>query len=467
MGTSIAVSFTTVNPSTGRAIESFSYLESRELDRRLDTAVAAQRAWRESSLADRSALFAAIASKLRGERDVLATAAVDEMGKPFAQARSEVEKCAVACDYFAEHLAELVADIPLESSGAVTCFAAVRPLGVILAVMPWNYPYWQFFRAAIPALCIGNGVALKHAEPTTRCALEIERVVGAAGAPRGLVSTLLVSNEEADARIADPRIAAVTLTGSERAGVAVGAAAGAALKKCVLELGGSDAFVVLADADLEAAARTAVTARFQNNGQSCIAAKRFIVEAAVHDAFLEAFVRGAAAQLVGDPHDLATAIGPCARADLRNTLHEQVRATIARGARLVVGGSALDRDGFFYEPTIVSEVIPGMRMFDEEVFGPAAAVVRARHVDEAIALANASSFGLGASIWSNDLGRASELAARVEAGMVFVNGLVASDPRLPFGGVKKSGHGRELSIFGIREFANLQTVCVAAAPKHA
>jgi succinate-semialdehyde dehydrogenase/glutarate-semialdehyde dehydrogenase len=281
------------------------------------------------------------------------------------------------------------------------------------------------------------------------------------------VSTLLVSNEEADARIADPRIAAVTLTGSERAGIAVGAAAGAALKKCVLELGGSDAFVVLADADLEDAAKIAVTARFQNNGQSCIAAKRFIVEASAYDAFLAAFGRGAAAQRVGDPHDLATTLGPCARADLRDTLDGQVRATVARGARLELGGNALEGDGFFYEPTIVSEVAPGTRMFDEEVFGPAAAVVRARDADEAVALANASFFGLGASIWTRDLDLARGLAARVEAGMVFVNGLVASDPRLPFGGVKKSGHGRELSIFGVREFANLQTVCVAAPPKHA
>lgn len=461
------MSFTTVNPSTGRAIESFSYLEPRELDRRFDEAVAAQRAWRGSPLAERVRLLTAIAARLRAERDTLATTAVDEMGKPLSQARSEVEKCALACDYFAGHLEEIVADIPLGSPGTATCYAAVRPLGVILAVMPWNYPYWQFFRAAIPALCIGNGVALKHAETTTRCALEIERIVNAAGAPRGVVSTLLVSNEEADARIADPRIAAVTLTGSERAGVAVGAAAGAALKKCVLELGGSDAFVVLADADLEAAARIAVIARFQNNGQSCIAAKRFIVEAAAYDAFLAEFVRGAAAQRIGDPRDLATTIGPCARSDLRDTLDEQVRATIARGARLELGGNVVARDGFFYDPTIVSEVVPGMRMFDEEVFGPAAAVVRARDADEAIALANASSFGLGASIWTSDLERAGELATRIEAGMVFVNGLVASDPRLPFGGVKKSGHGRELSIFGVREFANLQTVCVAAAPKHA
>jgi acyl-CoA reductase-like NAD-dependent aldehyde dehydrogenase len=346
-------------------------------------------------------------------------------------------------------------------SSAKRSYVTFQPLGTVLAIMPWNFPYWQLFRAAVPALLAGNAVLLKHAENTTRCGLEIERVLREAGAPEGLLSTLLVSNETTDELIGDPRIAAVTLTGSDRAGMAVASAAGAALKKCVLELGGSDAFVVLADADLEVAAKAAVTGRFQNNGQSCIAAKRFIVVPHVYDAFLERFTALAKRQRIGNPMDDGIDIGPCARADLRDTLAAQVQGTLDRGARLELGGKHVETPGYFYEPTIVSDVAPGMRMFDEETFGPAAAVVRARDVDDAIALANASSFGLGFSIWTRDPAVAEALAPRIEAGAVFVNGIVASDPRLPFGGVKRSGYGRELSHFGVHEFANIQTVSVS------
>lgn len=460
------MAFDTIDPATGRVLETFEYMNVAQVDRLLDAAVRAQRAWRETSSAERAEFFERLARGLRTESGVLAATAVREMGKPHAQAVAEVEKCAVACEHFAQNAAKLLADVPLPSSGSRS-YAAIRPLGIVLAIMPWNYPYWQYFRAAIPALLAGNGVVLKHAENTTRCALEIERIVAAAGGPEGMAPTLLVENPEIDRRIADARIAGVTLTGSERAGVAVASAAGAALKKSVLELGGSDAFVVLRDADIDAAAQTAVTARFQNNGQSCIAAKRFIVEDAAYDAFLDRFIELARALRVGDPAEPDTVVGPCAREDLRATLDAQVRATVDAGARLELGGKALARDGYFYEPTIVSNVQPGSRMFEEEVFGPAAAVVRARDERHAIELANASSYGLGCSIWSSDVARAESLAARVESGMVFVNAMVASDPRLPFGGLKKSGYGRELSAMGVREFANVQTVYVAAAKKQA
>ncbi len=381
------------------------------------------------------------------------------MGKPIAQALSEVEKCAWSCDYFAEHAAALLADRPVESN-ATRSAVAFRPLGVIFAIMPWNFPYWQVFRAAAPTLMAGNAVALKHADSTTRCALEIERIFTEAGAPEGLFSTLLIENETADERISDERIAGVTLTGSERAGVAVASAAGAALKKCVLELGGSDPFIVLGDADLDLAVTFAVRARFQNNGQSCIAAKRFIVEDRLYDRFVRDFADASALQRVGNPMDPQTQLGPCARRDLRDSLERQITKSVAAGARIATGGKPVERDGFFFEPTIVADVAEGMPMFEEETFGPAAAVARARDAAHAIELANDSSFGLGANIWTRDVDGATRMAAQLESGMVFINGMVASDPRLPFGGVKRSGYGRELSEFGIHEFVNIQTVWV-------
>jgi succinate-semialdehyde dehydrogenase/glutarate-semialdehyde dehydrogenase len=345
-------------------------------------------------------------------------------------------------------------------STATRSYVAFRPLGAILAVMPWNFPFWQVIRAAAPALMAGNVMLLKHATNTTRCGLEIERLFAEAGAPEGCFGALLVPGKEVAKIIEDPRVAAVTLTGSEGAGVSVARTAGEQLKKSVLELGGSDAFVVLADADLEAAAAKAVTARFQNNGQSCIAAKRFIIEEPVYDEFLSRFAEGTAAQAVGNPFEERTQLGPCAREDLRRTIHEQVMATVDAGARLVTGGKPIDRPGFFYEPAVVAGVEPGMAMFDEEVFGPAAAVVPAADREEAIALANDSRFGLGANLWTSDVALAEKLAGQIEAGNVFINGMVASDPRLPFGGVKKSGYGRELSTFGIHEFVNIQTVWI-------
>ncbi len=452
----------TVDPTTGSVLERFEYFDARTVDAKLTASTAAARPWAAAGPGRRAEMLRAVASQLRSECNALATTSVREMGKPIAQARAEVEKCAWCCEFFAESGPAMLAP-QIASSNAARSYVAFRPLGVVLAIMPWNFPYWQVFRAAVPALLAGNAIALKHAENTTRCALEIERIFHEAGAQDGLFATLLMTNEDVDALIADPRISAVTLTGSERAGVAVASAAGLALKKCVLELGGSDAFLVLDDADVELAAKTAVTARFQNNGQSCIAAKRFIATQPIYDKFLERFVALATEQRVGNPMDQRNALGPCARSDLRDNVHAQVRATVDGGARLMLGGKPIEGPGYFYEPTIVADVLPGMRMFDEEVFGPAAAVVRAKNADEAIALANASSYGLGFSMWTRDTAVAETLAARVQAGAVFVNGMVASDPRLPFGGVKKSGYGRELSHYGVHEFTNIQTIWLGPA----
>jgi succinate-semialdehyde dehydrogenase/glutarate-semialdehyde dehydrogenase len=453
----------TVDPSTGKTLERFPYMTPGEIDARLDAGVSAYRTWRRASFDDRARLLRALAKGLRAERQTLAEAAVREMGKPIAQALAEVEKCAWSCDYFAEHSGVLLASRPVESN-ASRSVVAFRPLGIIFAIMPWNFPYWQVFRAAAPALMAGNTVVLKHADSTTRCALEIERIFTEAGAPGGVFSTLLIENEIADERISDDRIAAVTLTGSERAGVAVASAAGAALKKCVLELGGSDPFIVLADADMDLAVELAVKARFQNNGQSCIAAKRFIVEDGLYDRFVHDFAQAAATQRVGDPMDAQTQLGPCARRNLRDSLDRQIAETVAAGARIVTGGKPIERDGFFFEPTVVADVANGMPMFEEETFGPAAAVTRVRDEAHAIELANNSTFGLGANIWTRDVNRAARMAAQIESGMVFINGMVASDPRLPFGGVKRSGYGRELSEFGIHEFVNIQTVWIG--PQH-
>jgi succinate-semialdehyde dehydrogenase/glutarate-semialdehyde dehydrogenase len=452
----------TRNPSTGEVIERIALMDATQIETKLAEATRGARRWGRESFSGRASLLQAVASRFRLEREQLATTAVREMGKPLAQARAEIDKCAWALEYFAEHGEALLVAQETPSTAARS-YVAFRPLGILLAIMPWNFPFWQVIRAAAPALMAGNVVLLKHATNTTRCALEIERLFNETGAPEGCLGTLLVPGKEMNKIVADPRIGAVTLTGSEEAGISVARTAGENLKKCVLELGGSDAFVVLADADLEAAAKTAVTARFQNNGESCIAAKRFIVEDSVYDDFLSRFGKLAAAQIVGDPMDERVQLGPLAREDLRQSVGDQVRATLAAGARLVTGGRFIERPGFFYEPTVVSDVAPGMPMFDEEVFGPAAAVVRANDLEHALELSNASRYGLGANLWTRDIGLAEELAGRIEAGNVFINGMVASDPRLPFGGVKKSGYGRELSAFGIHEFVNIQTVWIGPA----
>ena len=454
-----AASIETRNPATGETIRSYAAHPPERIDALLTSAVEAAARWRTTPFAERAERMRAAGATLRARKSALAALATREMGKPIAEAEAEVEKCATACDWFAANGESLLRDEDMPSS-ATRSYAAYRPLGVLLAIMPWNFPYWQAFRAAVPAMTAGNVVVLKHAANVTGCALAIEEVFTASGFPAGTFATLLLGSKAMEPVVLDDRIAAVTLTGSEAAGSSVGALAGRGIKKTVMELGGSDFFIVLADADLEKAAEIGVKSRFQNTGQSCIAAKRFIIEDAVYDRYVAAFVEKARALKVGDPTGRDVKIGPMARHDLRDELARQVDDTVAAGAELLLGGKALDGPGAFYAPTVVGGVRNGMRMADEETFGPAAAMFRVRDADEAVAIANSSRYGLGGNLWTNDVARAESLAARLDTGNVFVNGMTASDPRLPFGGVKKSGLGRELSVFGIREFVNVQTVWI-------
>jgi len=447
-----------INPSTGMTLADHLPHSPAEIDRRIAAAASAQRVWRGVTLAVRAKALTAVAAALRSRHDDLARLATLEMGKPIAQAESEVEKCAWVCEHYAENGAAMLAPVPTPSD-AGDSFVRFEPLGVVLAVMPWNFPYWQVFRCAAPALMAGNGVVLKHASNVWGCALEIERAF-AGRAPAGLFATLLAPASTVESLIARNEIAAVSLTGSEPAGMSVGAAAGRAIKPSVLELGGSDAFVVLADADLGRTLDQAVTARVQNNGESCIAAKRFIVEAPLADMFAAALAERMRALKVGDPLDRSVQVGPLARADLRDDLHSQVTRSVEMGARVLCGGRPLPGSGFFYEPTVLARVVPGMPAFDEETFGPLAPVIAARDAGEAVELANRSRFGLGASVWTGEVARGRSIAERLEAGCVFVNGIVKSDPRLPFGGIKRSGYGRELGLEGLRSFVNVKTVWV-------
>jgi acyl-CoA reductase-like NAD-dependent aldehyde dehydrogenase len=448
-----------INPATEEVLATFEEATPEQMDQALVLAHGAFQSWRATTFAARAALMKRAAATLRAHKGEYGRLITLEMGKPIAEAEAEVEKCAWNCDYYADNAERFLADEPAPSSAAES-FVAFEPLGTILAVMPWNFPFWQVLRFAAPALMAGNTAVLKHAGNVPQCALAIEQVFQESGFPAGVFRTLLIGGGAVEQVINDPRIAAVTLTGSDVTGSIVAAAAGRALKKTVLELGGSDAFIVLEDADLDGAAQMAVRSRFQNTGQSCIAAKRFIVVESVAEEFERRFRDAAATLKVGDPLERDTQIGPLARGDLRDALDQQVRATVAAGARVLLGGEPLARHGYFYAPTILTGVRRDMLAFREETFGPLAAVVRVKDADEAIAVANDSPYGLGGNLWTRDVERGKRLARRIETGGVFINGMTASDPRLPFGGVKRSGYGRELSAYGIREFVNIQTIWV-------
>jgi succinate-semialdehyde dehydrogenase/glutarate-semialdehyde dehydrogenase len=453
------LALTSINPATGQELARIEEHTWAQVERALDRAWAARRTWRDRPVAARAARFAELGAYLRHERPRLGALVTAEMGKPIVEAEAEVEKCAWTADWYAQH-AESLLEPRTVASSATDSYVRFQPLGVVLAVMPWNFPMWQVFRAAIPALIGGNVMVLKHASNVPQTAVAIQEAFRHAGFPAGAFQSLLIGSDSVERIVRDRRVAAVTLTGSEAAGVSVGTAAGASLKKCVLELGGSDPFLVLADADVATAAEVACRARNQNGGQSCIAAKRFIVVEAVADEFERRLCQSVARLRVGDPLDRETNVGPLARPDLVTELERQVRGSVALGARAEVGGRRLDGVGCFFEPTVLLGVTEKMPVFREETFGPVAAVIRAANAREAVALANDTDFGLGASIWTGDPDRGRRLAGQIEAGMVFVNGMVASDARLPFGGVKRSGFGRELSELGLHELLNVQTVWV-------
>jgi succinate-semialdehyde dehydrogenase / glutarate-semialdehyde dehydrogenase len=449
-----------INPATEQVIAEYPDHTPAQIEQILASAESAFSKWRTAPLQDRALLMTQAASLLRRKRDELAILMTAEVGKTISASESEVEKCAAACEFFAQNAQVFLSQQIIESDASKS-YVRFDPLGPILAIMPWNFPLWQVIRFAAPALMAGNVALLKHAPNVPACAVALENIFSEAGFPPGVFSTLLIADNNAAQRLIDhPVIRAVTLTGSERAGAAVAAAAGGRLKKTVMELGGSDAFIILADADIEQAAIKAAEARCINNGQSCIAAKRFIVESSIADRFEAAMIAAMSAMKQGDPTDHSTQIGPLARLDLLDTLHKQVQRSIEQGAKLRLGGKRRSGKGFFYEPTVLTSVQPGMSAFDEETFGPVAAIIRANDPQHAVRLANQSRYGLGASIWTNDSTRAQALASQIEAGSVFINGIVKSDPRLPFGGIKNSGWGRELSQFGIHEFVNIKTIWI-------
>jgi succinate-semialdehyde dehydrogenase/glutarate-semialdehyde dehydrogenase len=447
----------TVDPTTGRTLRTFAPHDDAEIARRLGRAAEAFARHRRTALGERAGWLRRAADLFDGEREALARIAVQEMGKTIRAARGEVEKCALGCRYYAEHAAAMLADEPIPGATSPS-FVAYLPLGAILAVMPWNFPYWQVVRFAAPALMAGNVALLKHASNVPECALALEALFTRAGFADGVFQTLLIEAEAVADVVADPRVAAVTLTGSEGAGRVVAAAAGRHCKKTVLELGGSDPFIVMPSADLAKAAATAVEARTINNGQSCIAAKRFLVHAAVYDRFVEALVAGMTRLRVGDPAADDTEIGPLATDAGRRTLVRQVDASVAAGARVLAGARALEGTGWFYAPTVLADIPRGCPADVEEIFGPVALVHRVRDLDDAIARANDTTYGLGSSVWTDDPHERERFVRELACGMTFVNAMVASDPKLPFGGVKRSGYGRELAAVGLREFTNAKTI---------
>ncbi|HVA56605.1 MAG: NAD-dependent succinate-semialdehyde dehydrogenase [Gemmatimonadaceae bacterium] len=449
----------TINPATGARVQAFAPHAAADIETRLARAASAAIAWRQRPVADRARIVARAGVLLDRDRDRYAALMTLEMGKLLGEARGEAAKCAATCRYYAEHAHAMLAakHVPAEGEDARVEF---HPLGVVLAVMPWNFPFWQVIRFAAPALVAGNVALLKHASNVPQCALALEALFAEAGAPSGVFQTLLIPAAAVDAVIADQRVAAVTLTGSEAAGAHVAMTAGRHLKKTVLELGGSDPFLVMPSADLERAVEVAVRARTINNGQSCIAAKRFIVHRDVADAFTARFVRAMQGLIVGDPTDDRTQVGPLAGAQALMELEAQVNRSVALGARALTGGARIDGPGFFFQPTVLTDVPPNAPAYGDELFGPVAALFAARDIDDAIRIANDTRYGLGASAWTRDPAEARRFARELEVGSVFVNAMVASDPRFPFGGVKRSGHGRELSAFGLREFVNVKTVRV-------
>jgi succinate-semialdehyde dehydrogenase/glutarate-semialdehyde dehydrogenase len=451
------------NPATGATCRTFEPLTDSRIEDRLRRAAAAYQAYRRTSFADRARWLNAAAAILESEKDRLGRVMTLEMGKTIGAARAEAAKCALACRYYAEHGERLLADEPVDAgaAGPGRSFIRYQPIGPVLAVMPWNFPFWQVFRFAAPALMAGNVGLLKHASNVPQCALEIEDLIRRAGFPPDVFQTLLIGSSQVARVIGDPRVKAVTLTGSEPAGAQVAGQAGQRIKKTVLELGGSDPFIVMPSANLERAARTAVEARTINNGQSCIAAKRFIVDARIAAEFERALVAGMAALRVGDPMDETTQVGPLATPDILEGLDQQVRRSVEMGARVLTGGKRLDRPGNYYAPTVLADVPKGAPAYAEELFGPVAALYRVSGIEEAVRLANDTEFGLGASAWTNEEAEQRRFIDEIEAGMVFINGMVVSDPRLPFGGAKRSGYGRELGACGIREFVNAKTVRVA------
>ncbi len=453
------MSFRSVNPADGNTLREVDAFTHEQLEAALQSASEATAGWQAQPVEDRCALMQAAAAVIRRHADEYAEIIVQEMGKPVTEARAEIEKCAWACEYYAASGPEFLAD-EIIASDAGRSLVAYQPLGTVLAVMPWNFPFWQVFRFAAPALVAGNTGLLKHASSVPLCALAIESVFREAGFPEGVFRTLMIESGRVAGVIADPRVHAVTLTGSEPAGREVAATAGRHIKKSLLELGGSDPFIVLADADLELAVENAVTARFLNAGQSCIAAKRFILVEAIADEFVQRFQAAVESLVVGDPMDPATRIGPLARTDLRDALHQQVIDSIAAGAVAVTGCNPEARAGAWYQPSMLDHVAPGMRAWSEELFGPVALIIRVADEDEAIRVANDSAFGLGGSVWTTDSARGEQVARKLQCGCAFVNGMVKSDPRLPFGGIKHSGYGRELSRLGIREFVNAKTIWI-------
>lgn len=450
----------TINPATGQQGKSYTLHTTTQTAQTIEAAHAAWLLWRETSIEHRSTLLRKLADVLRTRQDELVQLMAFEMGKPITQGKAEIEKCASVCTYYAEHAASFLADTPIDTEASKS-FVAFKPLGVVLAIMPWNYPFWQVFRFLAPALAAGNCGVLKHASNVPGCALAIEAMVTQAGFPAHVFSTLLINSSDVEKVIEHPHVKAVTLTGSGPAGSKVAQKAGELIKKTVLELGGSDAYVVLEDADLDVAVKACVDGRLLNNGQSCIAAKRFIVVRPLIEKFTEKFIRYMQAKVVGDPLDEKTECGPLARIDLRDELHQQVMDSVKAGAVCKLGGIIPDKNTAYYPPTVLTQVTKGMPAFDEELFGPVAAIIEARDETHAIELANATQFGLGGAVFTRDLKRGEYIAANLmQSGACFVNAFVKSDPRLPFGGIGQSGYGRELGVFGIREFVNIKTVYI-------